>query len=505
MSESFDSARRTAGARMQLGVGLLLALVLLGICNYLAYRHYRRFDWTEQRSFTLSDRTRQVLRRLDRDVTVYVFVSREDQLYQDMDELLRSYSALSTRLTVRRVDPTSQQGEYRLLQSRFGISAIETEGGEQVSNVDVVVEAGERHWNVRRDDLVQADIESLDSDSGPVLDVQTERALTGAIVQVVSGRAARACVSSGHGEYALVGGGERTLASLEDDLRLDNVELEPIEFDGRAEVPESCDALLVLGPRREFRPEEAAALGAYVDGGGRLLIAVDPTLDSRGNVETTGLESMLRAKGILLGTDLVLETDRGHLLGGDPTELFLVDAWAAHPLTASFVAAGAGIAMHSARSVMVVEGGPAQLVAQTTDDAYAETDVAALALGQTMAPGEGDLRGPIGVVAAYPAVRAEPANGGDSPKGSLVVVGDADWLRSELIEQPSVANRDFAESIVGHLTERQALVSIAPRRARAHALLMPADGPRSIFIRVVVLLPLAFGLLGFSVWWSRRS
>lgn len=69
MSESFDSARRTAGARMQLGVGLLLALVLLGICNYLAYRHYRRFDWTEQRSFTLSDRTRQVLRRLDRDVT----------------------------------------------------------------------------------------------------------------------------------------------------------------------------------------------------------------------------------------------------------------------------------------------------------------------------------------------------------------------------------------------------------------------------------------------------
>lgn len=505
MSESFDSSRRTAEQRVQILVGLILAVVLLALGNYLAYRHYRRFDWTEGRSFTLSDRSRQVLRRLDRDVTVYVLVSREDQIYQDLDELLRSYGALTTRLRVHRVDPNTQQGEYRLLQSRFGISAMETEGGEQVSDVDLVVEAGERHWNVRRDDLVQADVSSLGSDQGPVLDVQTERAITGAIVQVLSGRSARACVASGHGEYVSAGAGDRSLAALEEDLRLDNVELETFEIRGHDAIPATCDAVLVVGPQRAFRPEEAAALGAYVDGGGHLLIAVDPTLDARGNVEATGLETMLRAKGIVLGRDLVLETDRSHLLGGDPTELFLVDGFVPHPLSAPLAAVGAGIAMHSARSVTAVEGGPAQAVARTTQDAYAETDVAALALGQMLAPSEGDLRGPVGLVAAYPAVRAEDPAAGEAPKGLLVVVGDADWLRGELLAQSTVANRDFAEAIVGFLTERPALVSIAPRRARAHALLMPSDGPRSIFIRVVVLLPLAFALLGFSVWWSRRS
>lgn len=497
-----DSERRTAGARLQIAVGVVLGLCLLGMTNYLAYRHYQRFDWTEGKTFTLSGRTKQVLRRLDRDVTVYLFVSPQDQLYADLDELLTSYRSFSTHLRVRRIDPSTQAGEYRLVATRFGISTLTSQDGQDIANVDIVLESGDKHWSIRRDDLLSVDTEG--EGEGPMLDVQSERALTGGILQVVSGRSTKVCVATGHGELALDGTGARSLATLADHVRHDNVELEAFAVSGRFTVPATCDALFVLGPQRAFSADEANALAAYVDGGGKLLLALDPVLDEATQVAPTGLETMLAARGITLGRDLVLELEPQHLLGGDATEVFLVDDFTEHPAVAALRAIHAGIALHSARSVSVPESSTAGILAQSTAQGYAESDVAALARGQMLEPGTGDVRGPVGLAAIYPAA-TQAETGGTLPRGRLVVVGDADFLRGELLDQPMVANSDFVDALVGTLTERAALVSIAPRRVRAQALLMPSDGPRSIFVRVVVLLPLAFALLGFSVYWSRRS
>lgn len=499
MSTAADS--RTTRTRLEILIGLLLGAVIFVLANYLSYRHFRRFDWTSTHAFTLSGRTREVLRRLDRTVDVYVFLSPDDEMYRDLDEILRSYRGLTPKLRVHRVDPLTQEGEYRILATRFGIQTLETQDGTQVANVDVVLEAGERHWSIQRDDLISADTSSSE---GPVLNVATERALTGGLLEVTSGRHTKLCVSEGHGEFTLEGRGQRSLDALESALRLDNLEFESVPLRANTRIPEGCDALAVLGPQRPFSTEEATLLGSYLDHGGHLLLALDPVLDAASNVENSGLEALLRARGVTLGRDVVIETEPTHLLGGGSTELFLVDSFSSHPVAAALQSIGAGIALHSARSVSVVEGGPASIVAQTTADAYAESDVAGLARGGMLTPGDGDLRGPVGLVAAYPQESAEP--GSTPPPGRMIVVGDADWLRSELLDPSSpVANADFASAVIGQLTERPALVSIAPRRSNARALLMPEDGPTQIAIRVVVLLPLAFAMLGFSVWWSRRA
>lgn len=498
---SASNELRTVRTRLEILIGLLLGALLFVLVNYVSFRHYRRFDWTSTHSFTLSGRTKEVLRRLDRTVDVYLFVPEEDELYRDLDELLRSYGAETTNLRIRRIDPGTQEGEYRILASRFGVETMQTQDGSRIANVDVVLESNGKHWTIRRDDLISADLSS--SEDGPVLDVAAERALTGGILEVVSGRRTKVCVGAGHGEFALEGQGPRTLAALEESLRLDNLEFETVELRANTRVPEGCDAVVVLGPQRPFSADEATMLGGYLDGGGHLLLALDPILDPANVVQPSGLEAMLRAHGITLGRDLVIETDPAHQLGGGATELFLVDSFTSHPVVAALRSIGAGIAMHSARSVGVLDEGPAMLVAQTTPDAYAETDVAALAQGGMLVPGDGDPRGPIGLVAAFPTPSADPS--AQAPQGRLVVVGDADWLRSELLDPSTpVANADFASAILGTLTSRPALVTIAPRRANARALLMPEDGPTAIAIRVVILLPLAFALLGFSIWWSRR-
>jgi len=53
--------------------------------------------------------------------------------------------------------------------------------------------------------------------------------------------------------------------------------------------------------------------------------------------------------------------------------------------------------------------------------------------------------------------------------------------------------------------KREALVSIAARKIDAQALVITEDGLLGIFLRVVLLMPLAALVLGVGVWWQRRT
>ena len=51
-----------------LGVGVVLVALLVGIVNYFGWKYHRRFDWTASQFYSLSEKSRNVLRALDRDI-----------------------------------------------------------------------------------------------------------------------------------------------------------------------------------------------------------------------------------------------------------------------------------------------------------------------------------------------------------------------------------------------------------------------------------------------------
>jgi hypothetical protein len=89
--------------------------------------------------------------------------------------------------------------------------------------------------------------------------------------------------------------------------------------------------------------------------------------------------------------------------------------------------------------------------------------------------------------------------------GRLLVMGDTDWMAAELLDNPQLSNIDFLSSTAGWLTQREALINIAPRKTNARAVIMSDADLQNLLFRVVVLLPLATLIAGFGVWWSRRS
>ncbi len=104
-------------------------------------------------------------------------------------------------------------------------------------------------------------------------------------------------MTAGHREFSKTGEkGEpaaKRLNGVHNLLKRFNISSHPLGMaDGLADkVPDDARAVAVFGPRDPFLPEEARALLRHVDGGGRLLLMVDPHKD-------TGLDSLLHGLGV---------------------------------------------------------------------------------------------------------------------------------------------------------------------------------------------------------------
>lgn len=85
------------------------------------------------------------------------------------------------------------------------------------------------------------------------------------------------------------------------------------------EVPDDAGVVMVLGPVRPFAPEEIATLQRFVDGGGKLLLALDS--DGISSLEAdpgAGLDALVAGKKE--ETDLALATTTESAAGSAPTE-----------------------------------------------------------------------------------------------------------------------------------------------------------------------------------------
>ncbi|MDH5493337.1 MAG: GldG family protein, partial [Myxococcales bacterium] len=351
--------RRTV-ATLHASAGSLLVVAIVLMLNYLAYRHYERWDWTSDGVFTLSQRTEEVVRGLDRGIEIFVLLSEGEQELDAVRELTERYKALNPLVTVRQIDPDRQRGEYTLLAERFDLAQ------GPMADVAIVVAGSERHWKITRDDLLELDMGSLDSSDGPKLDVKSEQALTGAILQVVRGRATRVCASSGHGEWTLDPGGERSLAAASETLRRDNVELESLETLGLEAIPERCDALWIISPLRPLGEDEVERIGAYLEAGGNALLTLDPVLDGD-RVQRTGFEGLLGVLGAFAEPCLVLEMDQARLLTPSPVQAFLTVDFGDHPTTQLLQATQGLVVMDIARSVRVIEGSTAVALIRSSE------------------------------------------------------------------------------------------------------------------------------------------
>ncbi|MAQ17018.1 MAG: hypothetical protein CMN30_19775 [Sandaracinus sp.] len=493
-----EAARQRAEHKLYTVIGSLLFTLIVLMVNYLSFRHFERFDWTRDTRFTLSERTEQVLADLDRDVQIVLFFSSGEPELADVLELVQQYAGASDRVTVRQVDPLRQPAEVQQLAARYDVDLIPT-GEGTLTDAAAIVVAGDRRWKITRDDLTDVDFSDMETGGAPRLSMESEKAFTSAILRVVSGEETTLCVASGHGEYG-VGQGERNLVALRDELERENFAIETFDAAGLRRLPEGCAAVLVLGPLRAWAAEEVEVVLDYVREGGRLLLALDPILDRRG-VNPSGWGRPLADFGVLLDEAIFFERSPARMLQPDPTSQILVQT-RPHPITETLVAMQAPVLVDLAQTVRT-EGPQVSTLLEGSEASFGKVDLAAMLADPSSDLAPDDLPGPIGIGAAVDLAEEDAPDA--AAAGRMVIVGDSGWLANEALARPEVANLMLAMSTMGWLAEREELVSIPTRESDLQALALTEEDMGGIWIRVMLLLPGAFLLLGFAVWWSRRQ
>ena len=491
-----------------LGAAALLAIAFVGILNYLAVRHYWRWDWTRSQLYTLSERTTNILEALDKDVSVVVFMDDTSEVFEPTKELLARYAAASPRIDVDVIDPARNLARAQQLVERY-----------DVDRAAVVFESGGDKRIVDAADLADYDYSAMQMGGAPELTgFKGEQLFTSAIVELVEERKPTILFTTGHGEPSLDDLEPRGLGRLQRFLGQDNFTIEEWASLGKTEVPAGTDLIVVAGPSQPFAEPELQLLGRFLAGGGRLLVMLDPNLTATGRVADTGLAGWLAAQGVAVGDDVVI--DPTNLLPFFSAETIFAGNYGSHPITEALRQARAPVVFSLARSVRAAPAAPEGKVTElvlTSPEGWGETNLEQL---EGVEKQEGDLAGPVSLGVAVelggseaPAEEAAPGEDGEPQPaassaaaagggGRMVVFGDSDFATNSQLDQPG--NFTLIANTLNWMVERETHIGIPPKEPEQVRLSLTPQERTQALLLAVVGLPLAMLIAGIVVNVRRR-
>ena len=473
-------------------VAVVLVIALTVMVNWLSARRFMRADWTTTQIYSLSEKTENILADLEDEIRIVVFMTPATSMFDQVQELLQRYKAASDKITVEHIDPEREPLKTTQLAEQFGV---------QVANTVVFI-YGDRTKYVTSDQMAEMDFSGAQYGQGPTMRAfKGEEQFTSAILSLVAPDVPKIYFVTGHGEAALGGAGggatDRSLRILEEALKRENMEAADTSLLS-GEVPDDADVLAIVGPTRAYTEAEIDALGAYLGGGGRVLVALDPLIEPAGTMRPTRLEAMLGERGVVVHDDLVVDPSR-RLPFYDLSAVYLED-FPAHPITRGLE--GFAVLFTVARS-MVAEGDGASVLVQTSDEGWGETDLGMLLRGEPVAFDDADNTGPaaVGIAVEELAAAGEGEEVG-AAEYRLVVFGDSDFLTD--LDISNAGNAVLAANTFNWLTARENLVGIPPRDVEQVSLFLSQQQMRNLALLVLVGMPGAAIIAGILVWRRRR-
>jgi ABC-type uncharacterized transport system involved in gliding motility auxiliary subunit len=449
-------SKRSAQQGTNTTVLVLAVLVILGLLNFVGFRHHKRFDLTTEKLYTLSDQTRNIVRGLKQEVTVVRFDKSPSATF---DDLMAEYKNLSPHFKFQNVDP-QQKPE---VAQEYGATRMG----------DVVVASGTHKEHVQS---------SGQSDAG-------EQEITGAILKATTDKVKEVCFVTGHGEKGLSDTSQDGYSDVDLGLKKENYTTRTVNLITENSIPADCSVLVIAGPKQSYYPQETTLIGKYLDGGGDVLILEDPATDPK-------LDDLYHSWNIAVGSNVVVDASgMGRLFGGGPI-IPLVADFGASPITKGFersvtffpLARTVSLADKSKSIPQAVE------LLKTSERSFT---IPGLKPGETKISYDPktDTLGPLslGVAANRKA---------DDKEARLVVIGNSQFAANPWVSQQR--NGDLFFNTVDWLAQDESMISIRPKAPTNRRVTLTAAQATALWWLDLALLPGLVIFSGVYIWWKRR-
>lgn len=447
-----------------LTAAVLVAVILLNLVARALPTTYTELDISTGSLFTLSDTSRELMGNLQQPVTVY-YLAQTGNEDDNVTRLLDRYADESSLFSWQQKDPVL----YPTFAQQY----------EGASNGCLVVTSGEKNTVVSYNDLYEMDIEAYYTTGSMQYDFKAENAITTAVAEVLRAADYTLYELTGHGEVALESDFTDTLANA-------GVTVAELNLITAGTVPEDAAALLINAPLTDLTAAEAATLVAYLQGGGRLLVSTDLT------VETPNLDSVLAAVGMTRQPGLLIETDGNYYPYGYP-QTYLLPKINSNEVTAG-VADGLYVFAPMGQGIVCDEesGWTYQALLSTTSGSYS---MEGYATAETAQKADTDPEGSFDL-----AVAAEDSSTG----AKLVWVNCPNVFLSQMNQSVSGGNARLLGSIVNWLNGEENATVIEARSMSAESLSVPAGSIIGLGLLFTIALPVACLIAGIAVCLVRR-
>lgn len=430
-------------------VRVVSCLLLLLLVNILAKRYETVYDLTADRIFTLAPQTTEALSKLTEPVEVIGFFKSTSSLEQRFQRFMERVEGVTPLVTWRIADPDLEIH----LTKHYGIQ----EYGK------FVLQQGER-WIV--------------------IDTHNEEEFVNGLWRLLRKVEKSICWTTGQKEAGFDEAGTEGMSQLGAHLRKLGYQMEPLFLPADTTIPDRCYFVALMGPQSHFEPVALDALDAFVRGGGRALVLLDPGT-------TTGLESLAARWGLELPAAVI--ADEHSRFEGAASTVPITKDYLKHPITEAL---GTYTFFPLVRPLQVadkrLEGFDYQSLVMSTSQSWAETTLAQF---PPLFQEREDPRGPhvLALLTTFPAHGEQ--------RGQLLLIGDSDFVRNAHIEK--AANRDLILNAAKWLARDEAYMTITPRQRRDTRLNMTPHEVQVIKLASFYGIPSLAFLCCFFIWWRR--
>ncbi len=441
---------RAAG---EAGAVLGLSLISLFALNYAVSQRDIERDLSYFRTTVPGAATTELLQRSEAELEALLFFAPVDHVLAAVEPYFVALAAAQPKLRFRVVDHAREPELARRLKVRGNGWVVvrkvpaATPTAEEPAGLAAGVSATDVAAAKAKADAAAAAV----ANPGETFEIGEDlerarrnlRKLDGLVHKAVARLAQparRVALTRGHGERTREGQGQadglRGLFELLERFAVDHEELGLSDGLGQR-VPEGTRAVAILGARSAFLEEEARALLRYVEGGGRLLVLLDPDAQD-------GLEPLLAGLGLrrLPGVVASERSSMRRRFDASDRTILVSSSYSTHPTVSSasrhagrvatVLLGAAALEELPAGAPGRLEGGRVAFPLRAPNDAWVDRD-ADFQRDQDEPQGRVEVMAAVSVPAA---ARAGDGAGKADGEGRAVIIADGDLVSDDLIANP---------------------------------------------------------------------
>src|SRR2546423_3813060 len=328
MAEAKRPRRSKGIGRFRIGLNVLVQIVLIlflvAMVNSFAFKHYKRWDFSRDQKYAVSDKTKRFLDTLKGKMRITVFFSPSTPITADVQNLLTEYQyAGKGKVDIEHIDPERNLSRAKELFDKYKVVTDESL---------LILDYDGRNKTVKASEMAEFDQSGMAFGEGPrVAAFKGEQAITSAMIDLVEGKKKILGYVAGHKEPALT---ESTspITVLKTFIENENIKFQELNLLDLDAIPPDVKAVMIIGPQYDFSDREMKLLGDFWDKQGRILLLLDPSAQTpklRGFVNELGIKVNDDRLMVFLRTgiqELALTRDvQAHFVGDSPITRRLAD------------------------------------------------------------------------------------------------------------------------------------------------------------------------------------